>query len=66
MTTRELERLTAFFRREGILRISDNGGGYSCWARGDLLGTGTTITEAVENVLDAKDRAACVDGRAAA
>lgn len=64
MTLRELERLTAMFRKEGILRLSDNGGGYSCYARGDLLGTGTTIAEAVENMR--AQRAAREDGRIAA
>lgn len=50
--------LTAFMKREGILRISDNGAGFSVYMRGDILGTGPTVGEAYENAAFQRDRQA--------
>lgn len=48
--------LTTFMREHGIIRISDSGAGFSCYMRGDILGTGRTAGEAVENALRQKER----------
>lgn len=47
--------LSAFMRNEGILRISDNGAGFSVYMRGDILGTGVTVGEAYENAARQRD-----------
>lgn len=58
MTHTEGIDLTAIFKREGILRIADNGAGYSVYMRGDILGTGKTVGEAYENALRQRNAAA--------
>lgn len=47
--------LTAFMKREQIIRISDNGGGFSVFMRGDILGTGETVGDAYENARSQRD-----------
>ena len=60
----EAIRLTDIMRRDGILRIADNGMGFTVYLRGDVLGTGRTVGEAFDSAL--RQRAARVDGRIAA
>lgn len=47
--------LSAFMRKENILRISDNGAGFSVYMRGDILGTGETVGEAFTNAARQRD-----------
>ena len=45
------ETLTAFFRRNGIIRIADLGTGFTVAMRGDILGVGETVEDAVASAL---------------
>ncbi len=47
--------LTAFMRREGILRIANNPHGFSVYIQGDILGTGETFAEAFDNACRQRD-----------
>jgi hypothetical protein len=51
MNSTEGVDLTGIMRRDGILRIADNGGGFSVYMRGDILGTGKDVGEAYRNAL---------------
>lgn len=48
--------LTSFMRRHGVIRISDNGAGFSVYMRGDILGTGPTVGDAFDNAVDQRTR----------
>jgi hypothetical protein len=41
--------LSRFMRENRVIRISDNGAGFSVYMRGDILGTGETVGEAFDN-----------------
>lgn len=47
--------LTAFMKREGILRIARNPHGFSVYIEGDILGTGETVAEAYESAARQRD-----------
>ena len=64
MNKHDAVNLTRIMQRDGILRISHTGGGFSVYMRGDILGTGKTVGEAYQCAL--RTKAAQADRQVAA